>query len=238
MFSKETITLKSTSAIIVAAGSGTRMKSSVPKPFLALDNNTILYHTIQRFLPVADILEIIIVTSSQLLTSECLRASIPKSAPISIRTIAGGKRRQDSVYNALQAVNPDSTIVCIHDGVRPFIHPDTIARTIKLCDLYDGAIVAVPSINTLKQIQDQLIVKTIDRDIIWQAQTPQTFRKDILINAYKQAFRHNITGTDDASLIEQTGGRIAIVEGSPWNIKITGRQDLFIAQSILDKGAI
>lgn len=230
--------MKSTSVIIVAAGSGTRMKSSVPKQFLTLDNNTILYHTIQRFLPVADISEIIIVTSSQLLTSEYLRVSIPKSATIPIRTIAGGKRRQDSVYNGLQAVNSNSTIVCIHDGVRPFIDPETIARTIKLCDQYDGAIVAVPSTDTLKEIQDHLIVKTIDRDIIWQAQTPQTFRKDILINAYKQASRTNVTGTDDASLVEQIGGRIAIVEGSPQNIKITCRQDLFIAQSTLEKGAI
>ncbi len=229
--------MKSTSAIIVAAGSGTRMKSSVPKPFLTLDNNTILYHTIQRFLPVADISEIIIVTSSQLLASEYLRVSIPKSAPIPIRTIAGGKRRQDSVFNGLQTVNPDSTIVCIHDGVRPFIDPGTIARTIELCDQYDGAIVAVPSTNTLKEIQDQRIVKTIDRDIIWQAQTPQTFRKDILINAYKQAFRAKVTGTDDASFVEQIGGRIAIVAGGPQNIKITSQHDLLIAQLLLEEGA-
>jgi len=230
--------MKSTSAIIVAAGSGTRMKSSVPKPFLTLDNNTVLYHTIKRFLQVADISEIIIATSSQMLSSEYLRVSIPKSASIPIRAIAGGKQRQDSVYNGLQAVNPDSIIVCIHDGVRPFIDPDTIKSTIELCNQYDGAIVAVPSTNTLKEIHDQLIVKTIDRDIIWQAQTPQTFRKDILINAYKQAFRTNITGTDDASLVEQSGGRIRTVAGSLRNIKITCQHDLLIAQLLLEKEAI
>jgi len=230
--------LNSSSAIIVAAGSGLRMNSSVPKQFLTLGGKTVLYHTLQKFLKTPAISEIIIVVAPEMTDSELLRISLPLSSSKPIHIVVGGKRRQDSVYNGLRAVDPKAAIVSIHDAVRPFIRPETVSIAIDLCSQYDGVIVAAPTTNTLKEVHDHLIVKTVSRELIWQAQTPQTFRLEILLKAYNQAYRDSITVTDDAGLVERIGGKIRVIEGDSWNIKITSRQDLIVAQSILEKGLV
>lgn len=226
------------SAIIVAAGSGLRMNSSVPKQFLTLGGKTVLYHTLQKFLKTPAISEIIVVVAPEMTDSELLRISLPPSSSKPIRIVVGGKRRQDSVYNGLRAVDPKAAIVSIHDAVRPFICPETVSTAIDLCSQYDGVIVATPTTNTLKEVHDHLIVKTVSRELIWQAQTPQTFRLEILLQAYEQAYHNGATVTDDAGLVERIGVKIRVIEGDSWNIKITSRQDLILAQSILEKGLV
>jgi 2-C-methyl-D-erythritol 4-phosphate cytidylyltransferase len=227
--------LNTISAIIVAAGSGSRLNSTTPKQFLLLGKHSILYHSIQKYLKIPAVSEIIVVSAPDLIESAHMRAAIPPDSRIPIRVVAGGKERQDSVYNGLKAVAPDTTIVCVHDAVRPFISADHIQKSIRLCKKYDGAIVAVPTLNTLKECEQGLVSRTIDRSVIWQAQTPQTFRKDILIKAYDHALREKLTGTDDACFVEAIGGSIAIVEGSYWNIKITTSADLQIARAVHKK---
>jgi len=214
------------------------MNSSVPKQFLTLGGKTVLYHTLQKFLKTPAISEIIIVVAPEMTDSELLRISLPLSSSKPIHIVVGGKRRQDSVYNGLRAVDPKAAIVSIHDAVRPFIRPETVSIAIDLCSQYDGVIVAAPTTNTLKEVHDHLIVKTVSRELIWQAQTPQTFRLEILLKAYNQAYRDSITVTDDAGLVERIGGKIRVIEGDSWNIKITSRQDLIVAQSILEKGLV
>ncbi|MCD6440266.1 MAG: 2-C-methyl-D-erythritol 4-phosphate cytidylyltransferase [Candidatus Marinimicrobia bacterium] len=214
------------------------MNSSVPKQFLTLGGKTVLYHTLQKFLKTPAISEIIIVVAPEMTDSELLKISLPLFSSKSIHIVVGGKRRQDSVYNGLIALNPGSAIVSIHDAVRPFIRPETISTAIDLCSQYDGVIVAAPTTNTLKEVCDHLIVKTVSRELIWQAQTPQTFRLEILLKAYEQAYHDGVTVTDDAALVERIGGRIRVIEGDAWNIKITSRQDLILAQSIFEKGLV
>jgi 2-C-methyl-D-erythritol 4-phosphate cytidylyltransferase len=230
--------LKNISAVIVAAGSGTRLNSAIPKQFLKLDKHTVLYHSIQKYLALSEISEIIVAVAQQYRESPYLFDSLPQEANTKIKIILGGARRRDTVYNALQALQPETKIVCIHDSVRPFIEPALIRKTIEYCQEYDGAIVAVPAVDTLKEVRGQQIIGTLDRQIIWQAQTPQTFRKDFILKAYYQALHEkgDITMTDDASLAERYGGRIRIVEGNYLNLKITTSTDLEIARSLLKKG--
>ena len=211
------------------------MDSATPKQFLKLGDHSILYYSIQRYLNIPTVAEIIVICAAELLNSKSLTDAIPADAMSRVSVIPGGKRRQDSVYNGLNSIAADTDIVCIHDAVRPFVALESIQNSIDLCRDYDGAIVAAPSLNTLKECQKGLITSTIDRATIWQAQTPQTFRKDILVRAYEYAIQHNMTATDDASFVEAIGGKIAIVEGSNWNIKITDPTDLLVARAIHEK---
>ena len=211
------------------------MNLSTPKQFLGLGNHTVLFHSIQRFLNLPSIIEIIVVCPLKYIDSASLRDSIPSSVSIPITLVVGGKQRQESVVNGLNAVNTDASIVCIHDGVRPLVHPDLIQKSIDLCKKYDGAIIAARSINTLKEVSAGTIIRTLDRNTIWQAQTPQTFRKTVIKHAYDHARKNRLTATDDADFVEAIGGNIAVVESSSWNIKITGPDDLLIAQTLLEK---
>lgn len=210
------------------------MNSNLPKQFMQLGGQTVLYHSIRRFLAIPSIGEIIVIAPPDYLNSTHLQNSLPEST-IPIITVAGGKQRQESVLNGLKAVGADFSTVCIHDGVRPFVQSGLIQKSIDLCTDYDGAIVAARSINTLKEVHANLISRTIDRSIIWQAQTPQTFRKTVIIKAYEHALVKKLTATDDAGFVEAIGGRIAIVESTNWNIKITSPDDLLIAQTLLAK---
>ncbi|MGC9363112.1 MAG: 2-C-methyl-D-erythritol 4-phosphate cytidylyltransferase [Fidelibacterota bacterium] len=227
--------MKKVSALIVAAGRGTRMKSNLPKQFLPLDDRTVLFHSLHKFLALSIISEIILIVPPEFLHSQLLRDSIPASARIPVIPVAGGALRQESVQNGLRAVDPRSTIVCIHDGVRPLIQPALIQKSIDLCTDYDGAVIAARIVNTLKEVVDGLVMRTLDRNQIWQVQTPQTFRKDVITAAYNNATGKQLTATDDAFFVEALGGRLAIVESTPWNIKITSPDDLLIARALLKK---
>jgi len=211
------------------------MNSSTPKQFLNLGNHTVLFHSIQRFLTLPSIIEIIVISPHNYLNSTLLQDSIPTSTSIPITIIAGGNQRQESVLNGLNAVSADASIVCIHDGVRPLIRPKLIQKSIDLCEKYDGAIIAARSINTLKEVSGGAIIRTLDRNTIWQAQTPQTFRKTVIKKAYEYALENKHNATDDAGLVEAIGGNVAVVESTSWNIKITGPDDLLIAQTLLEK---
>jgi len=227
--------MKTVSVIIVAAGSGTRMNSSIPKQFLSLGDHTVLYHSIRQFLSIPSVIEIITVGPPDFLHSNHLRDSIPPRTSIPITIVAGGKQRQESVLNGLNAVSTDASIICIHDGVRPLIQPLLIQKSIDLCEKYDGAIIAARSINTLKEVADSTIVRTVNRDTIWLAQTPQTFRKAVLIKACEHALTNSLSATDDAGFVEAIGGKVAVVESNALNIKITSPDDLLIAQTLLKK---
>ena len=226
--------MKNVSALIVAAGSGSRMKADIPKQFLRLGKRTVLYHSICQFLKISGISEIIVIGPPGYLESPEMSESIPVSrVPISV--IAGGEKRQDSVFNGLKAIHNDSKIVTIHDGARPLVQADLIQKSIDLCTDFDGAIVAAPSINTLKDVRNNQITQTLDRAVIWQAQTPQTFRRSIIEKAYQYAFDNHFTTTDDAAFVEAVGGKIAIVASNSRNLKITNPEDLLIAQTLFEK---
>ncbi|HDP67569.1 MAG TPA: 2-C-methyl-D-erythritol 4-phosphate cytidylyltransferase [Candidatus Marinimicrobia bacterium] len=211
------------------------MKSTLPKQFLLLDNRPVLFHSVQKFLSLSSITEIIVIIPPEYLNSQQLEDALPESSAVPIKFVAGGAIRQESVQNGLNAVDNRAELVCIHDGVRPLVQPALIQRSIELCAVYDGAVLAARSTNTLKEVAAKSIVRTLDRNQIWQAQTPQTFRKTVIISAYRNAAEKQLIATDDAYFVEAIGGKIAIVESSPWNIKITGPEDLLLAQTLLNK---
>jgi len=222
----------STSVIIPAAGFGERMGAPVSKQFLSLHGKPILVYTLERFQLCAAVDEIII--AAQPATHAQIEFLIAEFHIAKVSKIAeGGRRRQDSVNSALRFVDPASDIVIIHDGVRPFIQQKIILESIEQAKLFSAAVVAVRVKDTVKIGNEEgRFVKTLDRSVLWMAQTPQTFQRQLVLDAYEKATRENIEATDDASLVEVLNVHPAIVQGSFDNIKITTPDDLDVANLI------
>ena len=224
-----------TSVIIPAAGAGERMGAAVSKQFLLLQGKPIIIHTLERFQRCAAVDEIIVAvqaSSRQHLESLLGEFHLSKTTKI----VEGGKRRQDSVSNALSQLNPQAEVVIVHDAVRPFIQQKMILESIEKAITYSAAVVAVRVKDTIKVGTDKgRFERTLDRSVLWSAQTPQTFRKQVLIDAYEKASREKIDATDDASLVELLNISPAIVEGSFDNIKITTPDDLDFANVVVHR---
>lgn len=221
-------------AIIPAAGSGKRLGGQIPKQFLEVAGATILAHTISRFVDCPDIGLIVVALSSEnLATFRYLTQAKP------ILYVEGGAERSDSIYNALQAAaeyKPE--IVAVHDAVRPFVTPAQISAVIAKARETGAAMLALQATDTIKEVENGLIVRTHDRRRIYRAQTPQAFRYELLQQANAHARTAGLSSaaaTDDAFLVEQLGHPIAIVEGSPNNIKITTPEDLTLAEKLFDE---
>ena len=220
--------------IIPAAGSGTRRGSFKPKPFIILGDKPIIWHTINAFLKLDSLIQIIIPTSKEWLNEvEIICESLPKNK-VQFDVIVGGSERQFSINNGLKFLHDDVDLVAVHDAVRPFIDWHLIKKVCKRALTYGGAIVGVPAKDTIKKVgENQTIIDTPNRTLLWQAQTPQIFRRELLTKAYNSAIEKDFFGTDDASLVERIGGDIKIVEGDRKNLKITYPIDLKIAEMIL-----
>lgn len=224
------------SVIIPAAGSGTRMGANVPKPLIRLGEKTILEHTVTRFLEVPEVEQIIVATPEAYIKDIRKLLSGLKER-IKFEVIEGGEERQFSIYNALQKVDAASDLVAVHDAVRPFIRSTLIKKCMETAAQFDGAIIGVPAKDTIKKVgADEVIHETPDRAKLWQAQTPQIFKKEILVKAYEDAIKHQFVGTDDASLVERIGGKVCMVEGDRENLKITYPIDLKVAELMLNFG--
>ncbi len=220
--------------IIPAAGSGVRLGADIPKPFIELAGIPILQRTLMPFLQMVGMRQIIISTSGDWVES-CIKISENLNADhLEIKVVEGGKERQDSIKNALENVRDDIELVAVHDAVRPFVTPDQISECFKVAEKFDGAVLGVPAKDTIKKIDTEgLVSETPNRSFLWQAQTPQVFKKTILQKAYESAVLEGFIGTDDASLVERINGRIKMVEGSRENLKITYPVDLRIAELIV-----
>ncbi len=218
-----------TSAIIPAAGSGIRFGET--KQFKLLGKTPLFIHTLTPFLQSKKIEEIILVVPQDNVNNiKNTLSSLDKN----IIVISGGPHRQDSVYRGLKKVSQSCNKVCIHDGARPFVSIELIESTIKGCVNFDGVIVAENVTDTVKLVtHGRRVQKTLDRNKIWLAQTPQTFNKKELVNAFLSSRRKNIIGTDEAMIMEEMGYSIGIVEGSNQNIKITTKEDWRYAESIM-----
>lgn len=222
------------SVIIVAAGSGKRMGSSIPKQFLELDGRPVLSYTIETFDTSADIDEIIIVTNPD--NTGYVKSEIAAPFKKVKAVIAGGSERQYSVYNGLSAVSQGCDTVLIHDGVRPFVTHESIRRITEKTREYGCCVLGMPVKDTIKLCSAEGIVQTTpDRSLLWQAQTPQAFKYDIILDAHKQAAADGFLGTDDSMLTERMGYKTYMVEGSYENIKLTTPEDMDIGLKILEK---
>lgn len=226
----------SAAAIIPAAGFGTRMHLDHPKQYHLLAGVPILVRTVRAFVDSSHISQIVVVVPvDRLQQTEQLFNRYQLDIP-QLTIVAGGRRRQDSVRAGLDALSDETAIVLVHDGARPLVSREIIDRCYHGA-LQDGAcIAAVPVKDTLKRGSDAgKVTATIDRTGLWQAQTPQAARKELL----ELSFRHNGDGdvTDESSLLEKAAIPVTLVEGAETNIKITRPEDLVLAEKILQQSA-
>ena len=220
--------------VIVAAGKGTRLQSELPKPFLSVAGKPILVHTLRRFVPIEAVRRIVVVVAAEreALCRDMLHTHGPWPQPITIAH--GGAERQDSVRNGLAALEPRCEIVVIHDAARPFIGVEAIQRSIDAAAKVGSAVVATPVRDTIKRADAQHTIReTVSRHDLWLAQTPQTFQVGVIRAAHRWARQRGITGTDDATLVEQMGRPVRLVPGNALNFKITTPDDLALAQAVL-----
>ena len=217
------------SAIIPAAGSGERFGEE--KQFKLLSGRPLFFHTLKLFLQ-SDYIDEIIVAVPSANVDSTHRDVLSMSAGKPVKVVAGGTRRQDSVKNGIDVSDLDSTLVCIHDAARPFVTEDLIQRSISACEFADGAVVGIPSKDTVKFSENGLVKETLDREKIWLAQTPQCFHKNKLLQALYYAETENLTGTDESALMEAMGFSIKLVEGNSNNFKITTKDDWIRAEIV------
>jgi 2-C-methyl-D-erythritol 4-phosphate cytidylyltransferase len=220
-------------AIIAAAGVGTRMGGERAKQFLELAGIPIIIHTLRVFEQCEVIQEIIVVLAPQESASFLSVAGSYSLQKLS-QVVAGGSTRAESVLHGLNAVRAATAeIVAVHDGVRPFITADEIARTVNAAQRHDAAILVAPVNDTIKEVVDGGVVRTLNRTRLRRALTPQCFRYSLLRRAYEQADVLDPELTDEGMLAERLGVKIAIVEGNARNIKITTPDDLAIGEALL-----
>ncbi len=215
-------------AIILGAGNGTRMKSEKSKLLLEIGSKTVIERSVEVFLSVSDIDEIIVVARAQdidiyseLLTDE------------RISFVIGGATRQQSVKNAVETVD-DAHLIVIHDGARPLIKCEDIEKTIRAAEEFSAAAVGVFVKDTIKIVDKQGFVEsTPDRSTLFAVQTPQIFDFDLYKSAMQKADEQGLDFTDDCQLVELCGGKVKMVEGSYSNIKITTPDDIALAENLL-----
>lgn len=209
------------------------------KQFFELNGTPILIHTLRKFVECKQVTEIWVALRKNEMAG--FRKHLEQSGlKREINLVEGGEHRQDSVANALNAVQADaSDIVLVHDAVRPFVDPATITAVITAAEKHGAAIAGTPAIDTVKQVdrtsEGAVVTSTLLRERVVLAQTPQGFRFDVLKRAFDEALRDGFRGTDEASLIERNGGAVQVVMGSAKNIKITTPADLELAEFFMSQ---
>ncbi len=215
-------------AVIVAGGKGVRMGSALPKQFLPLQDKPVLYHTIKAFKDAyADMQLVLVLPQDQLSYAQMVLQAFEERIDITI--VAGGETRYHSVQNGLKAVS-DNAIVFVQDGVRPLVSVDLIRRCYEQAAEKGSAIPAIAVADSMRLVEDDKS-RPVDRSQLRIIQTPQTFRADILLPAFKQPYTDAFT--DEATVVEAHGTKIYLVEGERSNIKVTTPEDLIIAEALL-----
>lgn len=221
--------------IIVAAGTGSRMKKDINKQFIKLDNKEIIAYTIDKFYINNEIDDIVVVIKKD--EEDYFKENILEKYNFkNIKIAYGGEKRQDSVYNGIQKLDKNCEVVLVHDGARPFVTEEIINNSIQEAKKHNAVVVGVKVKDTIKVVGEQgNIVDTPNRKYLWSVQTPQVFKYDIITKAYENAYNENYYGTDDAMLVEKIGYDVKMIEGSYDNIKITTQEDLNFGEQILRK---
>ena len=221
-------------AVVPAGGTGIRMGGTVPKQFLELNGKPILYYTLKTLQDCGIISELILVVPEKEYDNAC--TDWLGKPEIVTKVVVGGEKRQDSVYNGFCELSPQTEIVLVHDGVRPFLSHQMIQESVDAAREYGAAITAIPVNDTIKKVDDSgLVSKTVDREGLWRVQTPQVFRYELLEEAFKKANSEKFYGTDEGTLIEHLGKPVKVVEGSEQNIKITRPEDLRLSEIFISK---
>ena len=225
-------------AIVPAAGLGLRLEAGLPKPLVKIAERPILIHTLRALSESRSIRRIILAVNKGYLDKF---REVLKRFPVKkrIELVLGGASRRESVENCLKTIDSAANIILVHDAVRPFVSKDLIDRLLKEAKVSPAVICGVPVKATIKSVRchlsgirkGYLVEKTLERESLWEIQTPQVFRRELLLEAYKK-YRNGVV-TDDASLVERLGVQVKVIYGSYFNIKITTPEDLLFAQAIL-----
>lgn len=227
-----------TAAVILAGGTGDRFGREGGKQLVEIAGKPVLTWSAETFDAVGDVGLIVIVCPEERHEEYLKRAVDPFPFVTPIAVAPAGAIRQESAFSGLECVPDDFQYVVMHDGARPLITPELVEHTIAMvkgnldCD---GAIVAHPAIDTLKVVEDGVVMGTPDRNVFWNAQTPQVFRAGIFRRAHAAALSDGFVGTDDSSLIERLGGRVLVVEGSRDNMKLTVPEDYDLLRAAVRK---
>jgi 2-C-methyl-D-erythritol 4-phosphate cytidylyltransferase len=224
-------------AIVLAAGKGLRFKSRTPKALAEINSKPIIIYSLNTLNKHPQVKDIIVVANY--LNFREIKNKIKKYRVNKIKEVVlGGRERQDSVINGLKKIDKRTELVLIHDGVRPFIDKAMVSAVIKEADRCGAARLGVPVKATIKEAHGSWLIahrnfivkKTLNRENLWEIQTPQAFRKELILKAYDKF--SNTRVTDDASLVERLGAKVRLVLGSYSNIKITTVDDLIIAEAV------
>jgi len=226
-------------AILPAAGLGTRMGVDKPKQFLALDGVPVLIFTLRRLAACAAIKDFVIATRAEEVDSVAAGVASEKLGR-PVRVVRGGDTRQDSVANALAEVPSGADLILVHDAVRPLVTVNQIERVIAEADACDAAILGIPAMDTVKEVKRAslptdvaLVTATIPRERVVLAQTPQVFRSSVLLEAFARARQDDVKASDEAGLVERLGRDVHVVVGSERNLKITRPGDMELAEFYL-----
>jgi 2-C-methyl-D-erythritol 4-phosphate cytidylyltransferase len=229
-------------AILPAAGLGTRMGAELPKQFLELDGVPILIFTLRRLATCPAITDFIVATRAEEVDALTARIARENLGGRSVSVTRGGDTRQDSVANALAELTDNTELIMVHDAVRPLVTRDQIERVIAEARSCDAAILGIPAMDTVKEVKRAslpadvaLITATIPRERVVLAQTPQVFRASLLLEAFAQASKDGVSASDEAGLIERMGLDVHVVVGSERNLKITRPGDLELAEFYLQQ---
>jgi 2-C-methyl-D-erythritol 4-phosphate cytidylyltransferase len=218
--------------ILPAAGRSSRFHDKhYKKPFATLGGRAVWLHSAERFLGRDDVVQLIVVVASE--DREQFNFKFASNVAIlGIDVVEGGRERADSVVAALARVKPEADFVCVHDAARPCIVDPWIDKVFQAAEKTGAAIFAIPIAGTIKRVgEGSRIEETVERTGLWEAQTPQVFRRQLLLDAY--ARRGDFAATDDALLVERLGHPVSVVTGSPMNLKITTKEDLRLAEQAL-----
>jgi 2-C-methyl-D-erythritol 4-phosphate cytidylyltransferase len=219
--------------VIVAAGKSERMGPNVDKAFLTLGTKPVLAYSLLAFEKCPDVDGVILVVRKDRLDAGRGMVQIYGCAKVK-RVVSGGAQRQDSVWNGLLELSDDVQIVAVHDGARPCITSDLISETIKTAKRYGSGVAAVKITDTVKEVEKGFkVTKTVDRTKLWVVQTPQAFKKEILLKAFDTVKKKRLTVTDEASAVEMAGEDVHLVPSLLSNIKVTNPDDLALASAFL-----
>jgi 2-C-methyl-D-erythritol 4-phosphate cytidylyltransferase len=219
--------------VIASAGSGKRLSSDVKKQYMILGNKPVLYHTIKKFDEIENVDSITVVCDAEgieFVEKEIIEKYTFKKT---VNTVKGGATRTESVLRGLESLKSDTKYVLIHDGVRPFIKGAVIKEAIRQTLSGKSIVVCSKTVDTIKVAEEGKIVKTLDRSVLWNAETPQCFNYGLILEMVGEAVDLDIQFTDEASILEYFGFDVHIVENSHSNLKITMPKDLVYGEYLL-----
>lgn len=216
---------------VPAAGSGRRL-GGVKKTFLTLEGEPVLSRALRPFLASEDVVAVVVALAPE--DAEEPPLWLTDLNPRVSLTV-GGATRRDSVWAALEALPVECEVIAVHDGARPLVSPEVVRRCIEVASEGIGAVAGIRAVDTMKRVDAEgFVLETPVRSSLWNAQTPQVFPREVLVDAYRRARELDLPATDDSELVEACGGRVRMVESSPRNLKVTRPGDLDVARLLLE----